>query len=71
MTRVEEAVALELAKLVRASENVAAAGADGRLSQHDVEERIARLEHTAAKRIAYLRGEPRPAMRVRQPLDAA
>ena len=67
--RIDAAVAAERAKLERATLNVAAAGATGRLTEHDVEERVARLEQATANRIAYLKGEPRPAQRKRQPLD--
>ena len=69
MSRLEDACALELAKLERVLTNIAQAVADGRISPHDGDEREARAEQGTANRIAYLRGEPRPKQRKRQPLD--
>lgn len=68
--RVERAVAQELADFARYSANVEQACEDGRISEHDRDERIARLEQDAANGIAWLRGEKRRPQRKRQPLDA-
>jgi hypothetical protein len=67
--RPTDAIAVEEAKFERAAENIAIAGASGRLSQHDVDERTARLRQRTDNRIAYLRGEKRPTQRKQQLLD--
>lgn len=67
--RIENAVAVELAQFARASSNIEQACEDGRISEHDRDERIARLEQQTANGIAYVRGEKRPVQRTQQPLD--
>jgi hypothetical protein len=67
--RVTRAVELELEKLARSARNIATAVDDGRISQHDGEERTARAEQWATNRIAFLRGDPRPQQRKLQQLD--
>jgi hypothetical protein len=67
--RVEAAVAAELARFARIESNIEAACEDGRISEHDRDERIARAEQWTANVVAHLRGEPRPKQRVSQPLD--
>jgi hypothetical protein len=69
MTRVEAAVAHELALLARAQSNIEAAVEDGRISAADGEERAARAEQWTANRIAWIKGEPRPRQRERRPLE--
>lgn len=67
--RTQRAVDTELAKCARASANIATAHEDGRISEHDRDERIARVEDWAMNRIAWITGQPRPAQRDKQPLD--
>jgi hypothetical protein len=67
--RIEASVNVELAKFTRAAGNIAAACDDGRISEHDRDERIARLEQSTANRIAFIRGEKRPPQREPEPLD--
>jgi hypothetical protein len=67
--RIDNAVAVELAKLARIQTNIDAAVADGRISAHDGSERKARAEQSVTNRIALHRGEPRPQQRTNQPLD--
>jgi hypothetical protein len=43
--------------------------ADGRISEHDGEERKARAEQWTLNRIAFIEGAPRPRQREQQPLD--
>ena len=69
MSRIERAVDAELAKLARVMDNIDAAFADGRISEHDCEERKARAEQWTANVIAFTRGEPRPRQRQQVPLD--
>jgi hypothetical protein len=67
--RIERAVAYELARFARAAANIEKAVANGRISAHDGEERIARREQEAENYIAHVRGEKRPTQRQQQPLD--
>lgn len=67
--RVETAVDVELAELARAAANITTACEQGRISEHDRDERIARREQWTANRIAWISGEPRPPQRDNQPLD--
>ena len=63
------AVAPELAKFERSALNISIACAEGRISEHDCDERTARALHWRDSRIAWICGLPRPKMRQRVPLD--
>ena len=65
----QDAVDIEAAKLARIITNIQTACEDGRISEHDRDERIARAEQRTENRIAFLKGEPRPKQRQQQPLD--
>jgi len=60
---------IELLKLVRVTTNIEQACADGRITEHDRDERIARAEQWTANRLAWITGSPRPKQRRRFPLD--
>lgn len=65
----DNAVAVELARLARITENIWKAWEEGRISEHDRDERIARREQWAANSIAFTKGEPRPKQRQSRELD--
>lgn len=67
--RTQRAVDAEVAKLARSTANITRAWEDGRLSEHDRDERIARAESWCENRIAWITGAPRPPQRTKQPLD--
>lgn len=67
--RIDNACAVELAKFARSSTNIAQACADGRITEHDRDERIARAEYWCACRVAFISGLPRPPYRPQVPLD--
>lgn len=67
--RVQTMIDVELAKLARATSNIEQAVADGRISERDGIERIAREEQFTLNVIAHFSGQPRPAQREQQPLD--
>ena len=70
--RVQRMIDTELGKLARATLNIERACEDGRISEHDRDERIARREQGAMDTIAHFSGQPRPAgadRHVSQPLD--
>jgi len=67
--RIDNAVAVALARYVRSEENIIAACEQGRISEHDRDERIARCEQEYLNRAAFIRGEKRPRQRKSQPLD--
>lgn len=67
--RVQKMIDVELAKLVRESANIEQACEDGRISEHDRDERIARREQWHLGVIAHFSGQPRPKQRKQQPLD--
>lgn len=67
--RVDNAVNVRLADFARVSANIERACEEGRISEHDRDERIARYEQRIANEIAFIRGEPQPKQRVQQPLD--
>jgi hypothetical protein len=67
--RVQHIIDMRLAKLVRVTARIEKAVVDGRISERDGVERIARFEQSMMNEIAHFSGQPRPKQRERQPLD--
>lgn len=67
--RINAAVDAEAAKFARAAQNIIKAHEDGRVNENDMIERINRAEQWMINRVAFIKGEPRPAQRTEQPLD--
>lgn len=67
--RVQNMIDVQLTKLARMTRNIEQACEDGRISEHDRDERIARAEQGIVNTIAHFSGQPRPKQRESQPLD--